>query len=191
MAMIRLCCGVLLALMPAGCGAPRGAPASGRETAMTKTDALGEFTDHGLVAPPKAGSRGLVVTEDGEKRGVVLVWLSDYRGGYALLQIDAEDEFGPVSYTQGPRNLFAGPDGSIYVLFLKGIARFDPASSKLSLLARAPVPIEAGGEMLDGSIYFASGARLYSYGIPDRFMPGRRNLAREDNKGCRIQDAPL
>ena len=79
---------------------------------------------------------------------------------------DTEAEFGPVSYQQGPRNLFAGPDGSIYILFLKGIARFDPASSKISLLAESPVPIVAGGEMLNGRIYFSSGSRLYSYSIP-------------------------
>lgn len=89
-----------------------------------------------------------------------------------IRDLDTEAEFGPVAYSQGPRNLFAGPDGAIYVLLQKGIARFDPASSKLSPPARSPVPIQAGGELLDGRIYFSSGSHLYSYKIPD--CPGNK-----------------
>lgn len=81
---------------------------------------------------------------------------------------DTEAGFGPISYQQGPRNLLPGPDGSIYILFLKGIARFDPAASRISLLAESPVPIVAGGDILNGRIYFTSGSRLYSYKIPER-----------------------
>ncbi len=81
---------------------------------------------------------------------------------------DTEAEFGPVALTQGPRNLLVGPDGSVYVLFKKGIVRFDPVRSTLSLLAESPVPIDAGGELMNGRIYFASGSHLYSYKIPLR-----------------------
>ena len=58
--------------------------------------ALGEQTDlgngfqHHGVATPVSNHRGIVCTADGQGRGVVLAWLFDHRGGYALLVIDAE-----------------------------------------------------------------------------------------------------
>ncbi|MEE2659534.1 MAG: hypothetical protein VX733_13590 [Candidatus Latescibacterota bacterium] len=45
------------------------------------------FVDHG-VATPISNHRGTVATVDGEGRNVVLLWLFDHRGGYALLRID-------------------------------------------------------------------------------------------------------
>ena len=33
------------------------------------------------------------------------------------------------------------------------------------MLARAPVPIRAGGDFLNGRIYFSSGSHLYSYQV--------------------------
>ena len=47
------------------------------------------FTNHG-VAAPFSTHRGIVATQDGQKRNIVLVWLYDHRGCYALLLIDAE-----------------------------------------------------------------------------------------------------
>ncbi|MBM4091541.1 MAG: hypothetical protein FJ276_19255 [Planctomycetes bacterium] len=47
------------------------------------------FSHHG-VATPVSNHRGTVATADGDGRNVVLVWLFDHRGGYALLMIDAE-----------------------------------------------------------------------------------------------------
>lgn len=55
-----------------------------------KTEDLGGgFLDHG-VATPMSNHRGIVATVDGDGRNVVLVWLFDHRGGYALLMIDAD-----------------------------------------------------------------------------------------------------
>lgn len=92
---------------------------------------------------------------------------------------ETESEFGPVSYQQGPRNLLAGPDGRIYVLFMKGIACVDPISYKLTLMAKSPVPIKTGGDILDGRIYFANGSHLFSFQIPGSDIPiaGRKSLA--------------
>ena len=53
------------------------------------TDLGKGFRDHG-VATPVSNHRGTVATVDGEGRNVVLVWLFDHRGGYALLMIDAD-----------------------------------------------------------------------------------------------------
>jgi len=75
------------------------------------------------------------------------------------------DEFGPTAYQQGPRVFVKSPKGDIYVLFLKGIARIEPKTFAIKMLAESPVPILYGGDYLDGRIYFASGSHLYSYEV--------------------------
>ncbi len=90
------------------------------------------FRDHG-VATPISNHRGTVATVDGNGRNVVLLWLYDHRGGYALLMIDAatgQAEQFPVPFDQrgdGPfasvlssRNRFYSHYGSHFV-------EFDPA----------------------------------------------------------------
>ena len=54
------------------------------------TQSLGNGFFHHGVATATSNHRGIVATTDGEGRNVVLVWLFDHRGGYALLCIDAE-----------------------------------------------------------------------------------------------------
>src|SRR5690606_24003048 len=71
-------------------------------------------------------------------------------------------DLGPTASGQGPRLFVRGPDGAIYLLLKGGIARVD-ASHNIALLARSPVPINVGGDYLDGRIYFASGSHVYSY----------------------------
>ena len=56
------------------------------------------FRDHG-VATPISNHRGTVATVDGEGRNVVLLWLYDHRGGYALLMIDAETGKGQPNFS--------------------------------------------------------------------------------------------
>ncbi|MBN1901990.1 hypothetical protein JW926_11765 [Candidatus Sumerlaeota bacterium] len=75
---------------------------------------------------------------------------------------DMEGEFGETPSQQGTRVFVAGPEGVIYVLFLKGIAQIDQASHKLNFIVKSPVPIEVGGDYLDRRIYFAKGSHLYS-----------------------------
>ncbi len=83
----------------------------------------------------------------------------------AVYERDVEPDFGLTTGQQGPRIFVRGPEGALYVLFVGGIARVDPTSYALILLARSPVRIDAGGDYLDGRIYFASGSRLCSYRI--------------------------
>jgi hypothetical protein len=78
---------------------------------------------------------------------------------------DVDADLGLTTGQQGPRVFVRGPEGEIYVLFVKGIARVDPASYALTMLAQSPVPIDAGGDYLDGRVYFASGSHLYSYEV--------------------------
>lgn len=51
--------------------------------------ALGNGFRHHGVATPVSNHRGTVATADGTGRNLVLLWLFDHRGGYALLEIDA------------------------------------------------------------------------------------------------------
>jgi hypothetical protein len=89
---------------------------------------------------------------DAEKRAIVY-------------ERDIAADLGLTTGQQGPRIFVPGVEGDIYVLFLKGIVRVEPASYVLTMLTQSPVPIDAGGDYFDGRIYFASGSRLYSYEV--------------------------
>jgi hypothetical protein len=92
----------------------------------------GLFTNHG-VAAPFSTHRGIVATQDGQKRNIVLVWLYDHRGCYALLLIDAEtgksEEF-PTPFPYGGDAPFASILSSanrLYSHFGSHFVEFDPA----------------------------------------------------------------
>jgi hypothetical protein len=53
------------------------------------------------------------------------------------------------------------------VLFLRAITRVDLSTHQLSLVAEPPVPVQFGGDLCDGRIYFAGGSHLYSLALPD------------------------
>jgi len=74
--------------------------------------------------------------------------------------------FGGTCYQQGARVFVHDEDGTVYVLFARGIARVEPSTFRIAMLAESPVPVGAGGDMLDGRIYFASGSHLCSYRVP-------------------------
>ena len=57
---------------------------------MQVSQDLGNGFRHHGVATDIGNSRGLVATLDGQGRNVVLLWLYDRRGCYALLLVDAE-----------------------------------------------------------------------------------------------------
>ncbi|MFN3421013.1 MAG: hypothetical protein ACK40X_04725 [Armatimonadota bacterium] len=72
-----------------------------------------------------------------------------------------------AGYQQGPRVFVVAPDKRVFVLFVKGVAVVDPKTFDLTIIANSPVPITAGGDFLDGRIYFASGSRLYSFRVEE------------------------
>jgi len=78
-------------------------------------------------------------------------------------QQDVPANFGTTTSRESPRVFILGPKGEIYLLFLKGIVRVEPGSFKMTMVAESPVPINVGGDYLDGRIYFVSGSHLYSY----------------------------
>jgi hypothetical protein len=54
------------------------------------------------------------------------------------------------------------------MLFIKGIARVEPETFEITLLAESPVPVGPGGDYHDGRIYFASASHVYSYKVSGR-----------------------
>lgn len=72
-----------------------------------------------------------------------------------------------AAYGGVPRHaLHASADGSIYALMADAVVGIAPGGSSHEKLADAPTRISAGGALLDGTLYFAAGTRLWSYLIP-------------------------
>jgi hypothetical protein len=98
------------------------------------TEDLGNGFFHHGVATPLSNHRGTVATVDGSGRDVVLVWLFDHRGGYALLLIDAEtgksEEF-PVPFPPGgdcPYASILSSGNKFYTHFNSFFVEFDPVT---------------------------------------------------------------
>ncbi len=100
--------------------------------AQAEREDLGNgFLHHG-VATPVSNHRGTVATVDGDGKNVVLLWLFDHRGGYALLLIDAEtgkaEEY-PMPFPPGgdcPYASILSSDNKFYTHFNSYFTVFDP-----------------------------------------------------------------
>lgn len=77
--------------------------------------------------------------------------------------------FGRTAGSQSPRIFVKGSNSEIFILYEKGIAKVDPKTFEISMVKESPVPINVGGDYLDGKIYFISGSHLCSYKLPDSF----------------------
>jgi streptogramin lyase len=82
-----------------------------------------------------------------------------------VLEKDVSPEFGNTNSQQGPRTFVVTPDNTVYILFIKGIARLDTKTNEIKMVVTSPVPIGAGGDYLYGRIYFASGSHVYSWKV--------------------------
>jgi streptogramin lyase len=107
-------------------------------TAKAETEDLGGgFLHHG-VATPVSNHRGTVATVDGDGRNVVLVWLFDHRGGYALLMIDAatgQSRQVPVPFSPGgdcPYASILSSKNKYYTHFNSHFAEFDPGKGEFT-----------------------------------------------------------
>lgn len=80
-----------------------------------------------------------------------------------VYQKDMETDFGRTTGAQSPKIFVHGPRKDIYILCVKGIVKVEAGTFKLSMIAKSPVSIDAGGDYLDGRIYFISGSHLCSY----------------------------
>jgi hypothetical protein len=86
-----------------------------------------------------------------------------------IFERDLTEEFGRTNWQQGPRIFVKGPDERIFMLFQAGIAEVNtaPHSHEITMLAQSPVTIGAGGDYLDGRIYFGAGSHVYSWPVPE------------------------
>lgn len=101
-------------------------------TAWAGTEDLGNgFLHHG-IATPVSNHRGIVATVDAENRNVVLAWLFDHRGGYALLLVDTEtgkSEEYPMPFPPGgdcPYASILSSKNKFYTHFNSHFVEFDP-----------------------------------------------------------------
>jgi hypothetical protein len=118
--------------------------------AFAATENLGKgFFDHG-VATPVSDHRGIVATVDGEGPDVVLAWLFDHRGGYALLLIDAETgksgEF-PMPFPPGgdcPYSSILSSGNKFYTHFNSHFVEFDPVNRAFTFFQKTAPQMAMG-----------------------------------------------
>ncbi|MBC7757975.1 MAG: hypothetical protein H7069_03900 [Phormidesmis sp. FL-bin-119] len=121
---------------------------------------------HKVLFPGVQGYSDMCLGSDGLVYGITdfkKLFVFDPVKNVVVHQEDLEASFGKTTSAQSPRIFVFGPKKEIYLLFVKGIVRIDPGSFKMTMVAESPVPINAGGDYLDGRIYFVSGSHLCSY----------------------------
>ncbi len=128
--------------------------------AAANTEDLGNGFYHHGVATPVSNHRGTVATVDGDGRNVVLVWLYDHRGGYALLMVDAEtgetEQF-PMPYDQkgdGPFAAILSTKNRYYTHFGSHFVEFNPVAREFSFFHQTvPQMAMSMTESDDGTIW--------------------------------------
>ncbi len=108
------------------------------------------------------GPRGLIYGIGDRRR--FFVFDPETRG--IVFEKDTTADLGLSTSQQGPRVFVRTPQGDVYMLFVKGIARVDPDTFEIRMEAVSPVPIGPGGACLGGRIYFGNGSHLYSWQLP-------------------------
>lgn len=126
---------------------------------------------HRAALPGAQAYNDLLGLEDGLVVGFAdrtRLFVFDSRTREVVHVADTSAGPGPCVSHQGPRVFHRDPEGTLYALFAGGIARIEPGTWRVVPLATSPVPIDAGGDILDGRIWFASGSKLYSWALPSR-----------------------
>ena len=123
---------------------------------------------HEVVFPGVQGYTDMCLAPNGLVLGVadrVRFFAFDPATRKVVHEADLGTKFGSTNSQQGPRVFVLSPDGDLYMLFVKGVARVDLATHGITMLAESPVSIGPGGDFLNGRIYFCSGAHVYSYQV--------------------------
>ena len=132
---------------------------------MARDDLGNGFMHHG-VATPVSNHRGTVATDDGAGRNLVLLWLFDHRGGYALLEIEASTGQArqiPMPFDPGRDCPFASILSSrnrFYTHFNNHFCEYDPAQGAFTYHSET-VPQMAMGMTEDDN------GRIWSVTYPD------------------------
>lgn len=107
------------------------------------------------------GPRGLIY-------GVVeqqLFFVFDPRKRKVIHTLSLSENMAPTLSSQGPRVFVRTTQGDTFMLLAHGIARIDPDTFAVKLVAKSPTPLTAGGDYLDDRLYFASGSHLVSWKV--------------------------
>ncbi|MFW6437840.1 MAG: hypothetical protein ACOCZ7_02395 [Armatimonadota bacterium] len=123
-----------------------------------------EITWHGAPVPGDGNIISIYVLDDGLVYGLSsnsTFFVFD-PAEKRVVHSESFEEYGGV-----PRHaLQEGPDGHLYATMRNAIVRVTPGSFEHVKLADTPAPATAGGASVDGRLYYASGARVWSYEIP-------------------------
>lgn len=144
-----------------------GGEKKAKEAEMCILDLASKKIDwHAVLLPGVQDYTDLYCAPNGQIYGIAdtkLFFVFDPVKREVIYKHDIKPELGETVSQQGPRVLITGPNNSVYLLLEKGIAKVSPDGYKISLVAKSPAKIDAGGDYLNGYLYFGCGSHLYSY----------------------------
>ena len=126
-----------------------------------------QVTGRWTLEPPAAAVHDLVVAGDGRVYGLAAgerLFVFDPKSG-AFVHDEVLSNYGKLTGSQAPRTMAIGPDGGIYALFDKAIARIEAGTFAHREIARSDREITAGIVIRKNRLYFACGSHLCSYDL--------------------------
>ena len=145
------------------------------------------FVDHGIPTPV-AQTRGVVSTVDQSGQDVVLTWLQDWRGGYAILMVNAEtgasQQFDVPFKPDGdePSAIYLSSKNRLYTLFNSQFVEFDVASKRFTFHGKVNGKTAMSmTEDKDGRIWAATypNNQLVSFNPQNSSLQNHGQLAKE------------
>lgn len=145
------------------------------------------FVDHGIPTPV-AQTRGVVSTVDQSGQDVILTWLQDWRGGYAILMVNAEtgasQQFDVPFKPDGdePSAIYLSSKNRLYALFNSQFVEFDVASKRFTFHGKVNGKTAMSlTEDKDGRIWAATypNNQLVSFNPQNSSLQNHGQLAKE------------
>lgn len=145
------------------------------------------FVDHGIPTPV-AQTRGVVSTVDQSGQDVILTWLQDWRGGYAILMVNAEtgasQQFDVPFKPDGdePSAIYLSSKNRLYTLFNSQFVEFDVASKSFTFHGKVNGKTAMSlTEDKDGRIWAATypNNQLVSFNPQNSSLQNHGQLAKE------------
>lgn len=156
------------------------------QAGQSQAEAAG-FVDHGIPTPV-AQTRGVVSTVDQSGQDVILTWLQDWRGGYAILMVNAEtgasQQFDVPFKPDGdePSAIYLSSKNRLYTLFNSQFVEFDVASKRFTFHGKVNGKTAMSlTEDKDGRIWAATypNNQLVSFNPQNSSLQNHGQLAKE------------
>ena len=167
-------------------GQTAGTTQDAAEAQASQAQAAG-FVDHGIPTPV-AQTRGVVSTVDQSGQDVILTWLQDWRGGYAILMVNAEtgasQQFDVPFKPDGdePSAIYLSSKNRLYTLFNSQFVEFDVASKRFTFHGKVNGKTAMSlTEDKDGRIWAATypNNQLVSFNPQNSSLQNHGQLAKE------------